>query len=66
MNLSHSHMRVSVPMLLLALPLLNAGMNIRLMALREWLRNGVALTSGLAGNFLIPLFYVLAQHLADR
>jgi hypothetical protein len=44
----------------LALLLLNAGMNIRLVAAREWLRNGVALTSGLAGNFFIPLLYVLA------
>jgi bile acid:Na+ symporter, BASS family len=40
--------------------LLNAGMNIRLVALREWLRNGVALTSGLVGNFFIPLLFVLA------
>jgi bile acid:Na+ symporter, BASS family len=49
-----------MPMLLLALLLLNAGMNIRLVAVHEWLRNGVALTSGLAGNLVIPLLYVLA------
>jgi hypothetical protein len=60
MNVFHSRTQVSVPTLLLALLLLNAGMNIRLVALREWLRNGVALTSGLVGNFFIPLLFVLA------
>jgi bile acid:Na+ symporter, BASS family len=60
MNIFHSRTQVSVPTLLLALLLLNAGMNIRVVALREWLRNGVALTSGLVGNFFIPLLFVLA------
>jgi bile acid:Na+ symporter, BASS family len=58
-RLLHAHTQVSLPMLLLALLLFNAGMNIRVVAVRAWLRNGVALTSGLAGNFLIPLLYVL-------
>ena len=53
MNVFHSRTQVSVPTLLLALLLLNAGMNIRLVALREWLRNGLTLTSGLVGNFFI-------------
>jgi bile acid:Na+ symporter, BASS family len=60
MNVLHSRTQVSVPMLLLALLLFNAGMNIRLAAVHEWLRNGLALTSGLLGNFFIPLLYVLA------
>lgn len=55
----HAHTQVTLPTLLLALLLLNAGMNIRLVAARAWLRNGVALTSGVAGNFLIPLLYIL-------
>jgi bile acid:Na+ symporter, BASS family len=59
LHLFHGRTQVSLPTLLLALLLLNAGMNIRLVAARAWLRNGVALTSGVAGNFLIPLLYVL-------
>jgi BASS family bile acid:Na+ symporter len=58
-QLFHARTLVSLPTLLLALLLLNAGMNIRLVAMRDWLRNGVALTSGVAGNFLIPLLFVL-------
>jgi bile acid:Na+ symporter, BASS family len=55
MNVLHSRTQVSVPMLLLALLLFNAGMNIRLAAVHEWLRNGAGVDFGLAGKLLYPI-----------
>jgi bile acid:Na+ symporter, BASS family len=60
MHLFQGSTNISVPMLLLAFLLLNAGLGIRIVSLRKWLRSGVALTSGIIGNLFIPLLYIVA------
>jgi len=59
MNLFQENTHISVPMLLLAFLLLNAGMGIRIVSFREWVRSSEALLAGVAGNLFIPLLYIL-------
>lgn len=52
--------RVSLPMLLLALLLLNAGLGVQTAQLRHLLRRPWILVAGLAANLLIPIAYIFA------
>jgi BASS family bile acid:Na+ symporter len=51
-------LRVSLPMLLLALLLLNAGLGVQTDQLRHLLRRPWILVAGLAANLLIPIAYI--------
>ena len=53
-------LQVSLPMLLLALLLLNAGLGVQTDQLRHLLRRPWILVSGLAANLLIPIAYIFA------
>jgi BASS family bile acid:Na+ symporter len=50
--------RVSLPMLLLALLLLNAGLGVQTTQLRHLLRRPWILAAGLAGNLFIPIAFI--------
>ncbi|MGH7224782.1 MAG: bile acid:sodium symporter family protein, partial [Gemmataceae bacterium] len=50
--------RVSLPMLLLGLLLLNAGLGVQTAQLRHLLRRPWSLVTGLAANLLIPIAYI--------
>ncbi|HEY7424772.1 MAG TPA: bile acid:sodium symporter [Gemmataceae bacterium] len=52
--------RVSLPMLLLALLLLNAGLGVQPAQLRHLLRRPWPLAAGLAANLFIPIAYIFA------
>jgi BASS family bile acid:Na+ symporter len=52
--------RVSLPMLLLALLLLNAGLGVQTAQLRHLLRRPWPLVAGLAANLLLPIAYIFA------
>ena len=52
--------RVSLPMLLLALLLLNAGLGVQTSQMRHLLRRPWSLLAGLAANLLIPIAYIFA------
>lgn len=60
MHLFQENTKISVPMLLLAFLLFNAGLGIRMASVRDWARSSVALISGVMGNLIIPLLYILA------
>ena len=60
MHLFQESTNISVPMLLLAFLLLNAGLGIRIVSLRKWIHSGVALMSGIVGNLFVPLLYIMA------
>ena len=51
---------VSLPMLLLALLLLNAGLGVQTAQLRHLLRRPWSLLSGLAANLFVPIAYIFA------
>jgi BASS family bile acid:Na+ symporter len=50
--------RVSLPMLMLALLLMNAGLGVKTSRLRNLLRSAPLLGSGLAANLLIPIAFI--------
>jgi BASS family bile acid:Na+ symporter len=54
-------LHVSLPMLLLALLLLNAGLGVQADQLRHLLRRPLILASGLAANLLIPIAYIFVM-----
>jgi BASS family bile acid:Na+ symporter len=58
-DLSGEHAPVTLPMLLLALLLLNAGLGIPAGRLRRLARNPLLLTAGLAANLLVPVLFIL-------
>jgi bile acid:Na+ symporter, BASS family len=60
MNLFQENSRISVPMVLLAFLLFNAGLGLRQMPSLEWLRKGKVLGYGTLGNMLVPLLFILA------
>jgi len=60
MHLFQENTKISIPMVLLAFLLLNAGLGIQITSVTEWRRSGVALISGLMGNLFIPLVYITA------
>ena len=60
MHLFQESTNVTLPMLLLAFLLFNAGLGIRIVSLREWARSSVPLSLGVIGNLFIPLLYILA------
>jgi BASS family bile acid:Na+ symporter len=66
MHLFQENTRISLPMLLLAILLLNAGMGARMMRAREWSRGGAALASGVLGNLFVPLLYIVGIALLLR
>jgi len=53
-------LRLSLPALMLALLLLNAGLGVRAARLRGLARNPLPLGAGLAGNLVVPVLFVLA------
>jgi bile acid:Na+ symporter, BASS family len=59
MRLFQENTHISVPMLILAFLLLNAGLGIRMTPKRQSLRSVLALGSGVAGNLFIPLLFIL-------
>lgn len=50
--------RLSLPMLMLALLLINAGMGVQIEQMRHLLRRPLILVAGLAANLLIPIAYI--------
>lgn len=60
------HIRLSLPMLLLALLLLNAGLGVQTAQLRHLLRRPWSLVAGLGANLLIPIAYIFAVSLTMR
>jgi bile acid:Na+ symporter, BASS family len=54
------HIHISLPMLLLALLLLNAGLGVQTAQLRHLLRRPWVLMVGLAANLFIPISYIFA------
>jgi BASS family bile acid:Na+ symporter len=61
-----SRARVTLPMLLLALLLLNAGLGVQTSRLRLLLHTGPLLAAGLAANLVIPVAFILAATYALR
>lgn len=59
-------LHVSLPMLLLALLLLNAGLGVQTAQLRHLLRRPGSLVAGLAANSCIPIAYIYAVSLTMR
>jgi BASS family bile acid:Na+ symporter len=54
------HVHLSLPMLLLGLLLLNAGLGVQTAQLRHLLRRPGALVVGLAANLFVPIVYIFA------
>lgn len=65
-DLFGEHLHVSLPMLLLALLLLNAGLGVQTAQLRHLRRRPGSLVAGLAANSLIPIAYIFAVALTLR
>lgn len=63
MNLFQQNTPISIPMVLLAFLLLNAGLGIRVKGLHQWKRSGPALILGLLGNFFIPVLFIFGSKL---
>jgi BASS family bile acid:Na+ symporter len=59
-HLFGEHIHISLPMLLLALLLLNAGLGVQTERLRHLLRRPWSLLAGLAANLFIPIAYIYA------
>jgi BASS family bile acid:Na+ symporter len=59
MNLFHENSSISVPMILLAFLLFNAGLGLKQLPSLAWLRKGAVLGYGTLGNLLIPLAFIL-------
>ncbi|HEY7424543.1 MAG TPA: bile acid:sodium symporter [Gemmataceae bacterium] len=59
-NVFGEPVRISLPMLLLALLLLNAGLGVQPAQLRHLLRRPWPLAAGLAANLFIPIVYIFA------
>jgi BASS family bile acid:Na+ symporter len=57
-TLFHEDTRITLPMFMLALLLLNAGLGVRLSALPALLHKPVPLVAGLAANLLIPIAFI--------
>jgi BASS family bile acid:Na+ symporter len=55
---------VSLPSVMLALLLFNAGLGVQPDRLRRLLRNPLVLIAGLAGNLLVPLLFILGMSLS--
>jgi BASS family bile acid:Na+ symporter len=60
------HVHISLPMLLLALLLLNAGLGVQAERLRHLLWRPWSLIAGLAANLFIPVAYIFAVSLTMR
>lgn len=60
LNLLGQHIHFSLPMLLLALLLLNAGLGVQTTQLRHLLRRPGSLFAGLSANLFIPVAYIFA------
>jgi BASS family bile acid:Na+ symporter len=58
--------RISLPMLMLACLLLNAGLGVRTSQLRDLVRSPLALIGGLVANLLIPIAFILGVALSMR
>ncbi|SRR5579883_1034635 len=65
-HLFGEHVHISLPMLLLALLLLNAGLGVRTERLRHLLRRPWSLFAGLAANLFIPVAYIFVVSLTMR
>jgi bile acid:Na+ symporter, BASS family len=61
MDLFHENSSISIPMLLLAFLLFNAGLGLKEMPSARWLRKGAVLGYGTLGNLLIPLLFILGM-----
>lgn len=59
MPMFHAGTSISVPMALLAVLLFNAGLGVREMPSRSWLRKGKALWLGVGANLAVPLAFIL-------
>jgi bile acid:Na+ symporter, BASS family len=59
-DLFGERIRISLPMLLLALLLFNAGLGVQTAQLRHLLRRPWILVAGLAANLLLPIAYIFA------
>jgi bile acid:Na+ symporter, BASS family len=59
LHLFQANTRVSLPMLLLAFLLMNAGLGMQISPWRQWGRSIFILKCGVIGNLLIPLLFIL-------
>lgn len=58
-DLLQEETKITLPMLMLALLLLNAGLGVNISQLRDLLRSPLALIAGLVANLVIPIVFIL-------
>lgn len=59
-SIAQTRINISVPSILLALLLFNAGLGTRIQELKKLAHHPSLLSVGVAGNVVVPLFYILA------